>query len=671
LKENFDRFNFALYKEKEMAFRKCIPVLAVLALILGLVPTASAQPNAFQCGVNIAVPNQLRFEGLTELTGDLVITCTGGTPTAVGQNIPLVNISVFIGNTTVTSRIMNTTTGQSEALLMLDEPQPQTVPVFDPTPLPTGVTSNLNPQTLCTSPNGASVCGAVGDGKGGFSGNNVAGFPTFSYYGSTTETVGAVNVPQHANIFQGIVAAGTNQVQWLGIPIDPPGTAFARTIRVTNIRINANALGVTTQTGAPVSAVAFLSAFPSTALPITFNAQQVVGVVLRGLTTSLYAGPTSYPQCVTPWNPSSLSATTTLPPDGSKAATIQFMEGFASSWKVQKSVPSLALSIAGPTPYGFQDIPGANYGTESGFYSLATGGQAVGAIGVADTSTKLKAVFNNIPLGATVWVPNSIGTGIGSWAIQVAAETSATAFPSAVPAPSWTPITQTTSGTVQSGKAVYEVMATQSQAVETWYLPVYVSYAASPGTGSPGLGTTTVNASFAPTAPAFDAAGGRNAQPSTYPIPRFVDTSTAMNAFTVNICATNLLFPFVTNQLGFDTGLAIANTSLDAPVFATTPQTGACTLYSYGTNAPAAVVSPTVNPGTVWTTLASLSMPNFQGYVIARCTFQYAHGFAFVSDVGARNLAMGYLPLIIPDMTSRLPEPNAWAGVNTGEQLDN
>jgi hypothetical protein len=41
--------------------------------------------------------------------------------------------------------------------------------------------------------------------------------------------------------------------------------------------------------------------------------------------------------------------------------------------------------------------------------------------------------------------------------------------------------------------------------------------------------------------------------------------------------------------------------------------------------------------------------PNFLGYVIAVCNFQYGHGFAFVSDVGARNLAMGYLALVIPD----------------------
>ena len=34
--------------------------------------------------------------------------------------------------------------------------------------------------------------------------------------------------------------------------------------------------------------------------------------------------------------------------------------------------------------------------------------------------------------------------------------------------------------------------------------------------------------------------------------------------------------------------------------------------------------------------------------MFAVCNFQYAHGFAFISDVGARNLAMGYLAWLWP-----------------------
>jgi hypothetical protein len=37
----------------------------------------------------------------------------------------------------------------------------------------------------------------------------------------------------------------------------------------------------------------------------------------------------------------------------------------------------------------------------------------------------------------------------------------------------------------------------------------------------------------------------------------------------------------------------------------------------------------------------------FTGYLIAQCNFQLAHGYAFISDYGARNLAQGYLALVL------------------------
>jgi RHS repeat-associated protein len=144
---------------------------------------------------------------------------------------------------------------------------------------------------------------------------------------------------------------------------------------------------------------------------------------------------------------------------------------------------------------------------------------------------------------------------------------------------------------------------------------------------SPTIGTATVNGSYAPISTASGAAS------SSLPVPRFADTTSATNSFQVYVAPTNLLFPFVTNQAGFDTGLAIANTS--AVPFGTTPQTGACTLNFYGPTAPF-VTGP----------LNSNAAPGFQGYTIAVCNFQYAHGFAYISDIGARNLAMGYLALV-------------------------
>jgi hypothetical protein len=54
---------------------------------------------------------------------------------------------------------------------------------------------------------------------------------------------------------------------------------------------------------------------------------------------------------------------------------------------------------------------------------------------------------------------------------------------------------------------------------------------------------------------------------------------------------------------------------------------------------------PIVPAGQVGNVLASATLTGFQGYVIAVCNFQYAHGYAAVTDVGVRNLWSSYLAL--------------------------
>ena len=95
---------------------------------------------------------------------------------------------------------------------------------------------------------------------------------------------------------------------------------------------------------------------------------------------------------------------------------------------------------------------------------------------------------------------------------------------------------------------------------------------------------------------------------------------------------TYLLFNFITNQSGFDTGIVISNTSMDP--FGSKQETGTCTLYFYGTGPPASthISGASIPPGTQWTELASEIAAGFQGYMIADCSFHYAHGTAFIMD---------------------------------------
>jgi hypothetical protein len=153
----------------------------------------------------------------------------------------------------------------------------------------------------------------------------------------------------------------------------------------------------------------------------------------------------------------------------------------------------------------------------------------------------------------------------------------------------------------------------------------------------------------------------------------------------VTKCVTNLLFPFVANVAGYDTGLAIANTSYDVMAITptTTTQEGPVNLYLYKSfaepgpaPAPATVTIPNVAAGNTWAGTMS-TVPAFAGstgYLIAVAQFQYAHGFGFISFGNASGLilAEGYVANVIPDVALQLPvgRPASPAGPNnSGENL--
>jgi hypothetical protein len=204
-----------------------------------------------------------------------------------------------------------------------------------------------------------------------------------------------------------------------------------------------------------------------------------------------------------------------------------------------------------------------------------------------------------------------------------------------------------------AGQATYEIVSTDTTAIERLEIPVVFAYVANTTNNLPALGTSSANGTLAPLSTVSTAS-------SSAPLPRFVDTGANRNFLTINSCRTNLLFPFVTNISPFDTGLAISNTSKDP--FGTAIQTGACTINFYGvigtSNVTLAHTSASFTGGehAVWSLSSGpanaqatgiAATPGFQGYVIAQCNFQYAHGFAFISDLGASRLAMGYLALVM------------------------
>jgi len=258
--------------------------------------------------------------------------------------------------------------------------------------------------------------------------------------------------------------------------------------------------------------------------------------------------------------------------------------------------------------------------------------------GLADSATRIRINFSNIPAGVTLSLPVSIGTGCtGTTPTSCATATTSGdlgAFSMAGSAISLT----------SSGSVTYQVTGQSGAAIDQFNVPVTVTYTYTPPS-TPQVGTILVSATYAPTS-----AEVTNLNPA-FGVPRFADTSVLTPIFTIAACQTDLLFTFLTNQAGFDTGFEIANTSSDP--FGTAAQNGTCTLNWYG-NGPAAgtaTTTPSIASGTAYTNLVSSAAAGFQGYMIAVCNFQYGHGFAFISDgygQPGRGLSQGYLASVIP-----------------------
>jgi len=553
----------------------------------------------------------------------------------------------------VTSRLLSwslgtsnslTASNTSEALLLIDEPGST-----EPAPV-TG-----------WGPNAAQIlCGSTGVNAAPFSagGAGIAtGCPEYvqivngEYVMSNTSTAPSGTATPGANMFAGVVNA--NQVSFYGIPIMPPASVnVARIYRMTNIKINASALAGGVLAGTTLVS-AYISISGSTSVPI-YNQSLVAGSVQPGLSTStrnnsngggLGGSGAGLTQCG--------SQGSSAP--GAALAFLRYSENFGTAFKMRTS-----LGTTVPTT---QNVPGLIYNSESGFipFNAVQGVNSGVQIGLADFGTRLKANFNNIPSGVRIFVTTTnvyngttvaAAAGTTSYAQLVISDS---AVDTSAGAPT-VPAAYTTLGGMAEivgppYSAVWEVINTNPSLNENFDFGVYIFYSANQSAGSPALGTATVNMLLAP---------GGSTSASTGPMPRFADTSGAgYPLFGITQCTTSLLFPFVTNVPGFDTGIAIMNTSQDP--FNTKPQAGTCTLNFYGVNAPAAMLTGSIGAGNAWTIAggawqASVIAPNFEGYIIAVCNFQMAHGYAFISDLGAQKLAHGYLALVFspnPSPTSR------------------
>ena len=463
-------------------------------------------------------------------------------------------------------------------------------------------------------------------------GNNCSSISdTGSSFGSCNLAPSYVQDPQYGEL------QAVNKLRWSSVSLPFPG-AFpssnaseanpqSTTLQLGGIRGNASQLRIFASS--PVAAAPMVAS-------VSIRAQTAVAVQNSQV-------PVAYPAAgllLEPVDP--LSASFCLS-EGHSESVIHVQEGFASAFKTEPFTEQNSLS----------DIDSA------GFVKLPT---------------RILLEFKDIPSGVSISLPQNLachqprhdssgstlsdvlsiglvrGHGPDGNGGQVSSQGSATTN------------TEVALSTGQ-GSAVYEVLAHDSFQVEDCHIPVVIE--ANEVLTSQGQGRVAV--SLAPRGLVLDS--DENLSPSGF-VSAIVATESSLD---FAACSTVLIFPFVTNQAGFDTGLVITHSS---PV-STRAFTGSCDLHYYGTSQATGLFQTvqktnqvSVGGQLVFTLSGGNADQNiqgteqFEGYVMAVCGFPGARGYAFISDGfgGSADLAMGYFAntvVIAPDGRRLVSELNS------------
>jgi hypothetical protein len=620
------------------ALKRFSIALALVAFALSSIPSAQAQftfpvqPLGRITCVYSAVPNQVRSEGLAERVGDARLDCTNsGVFNPFIQNnmqqYVLANITVSL-NTAVTNMLdvgdgfSNTT----DAVLIINS------------------NDHWDPSPVSEFPEDSGACGSTG---GSF------GVPDDRY-----------PCPQKGRL------VGPNAISWDGVQFPVPGAPndlldlpddddgdnvpdcvdifdqddndscfnVVTTVRITNVRGNAAAVG------AGGAIFANLTIFSFAGISVTPSNQQTVANVFQGLVVD-YDDAVSGLQCE----------------EVHEEYYLVLEEGFAGSFKTLGAPTFVQGDFAAEngypvcegdiTPGGLCGDPQANAGTGGG----------------ATQATRFLIRFLGIPMGIDIKVYDAVDEGgyrtsdcpveAGFLDQDLCVERVAGADEDGAGGvavggdDSTYEVGLDGSG---NGYVVYELKNGDPFRPQELGIPIIIWWEPDTADDKPAIGSGQIVATFGPLSDEGEA--------GNFPKPRFVDTGGDPFTFVSVIrCSTTLLFPFVSNRFGFDTGFAVSNTSMDWK--GTEPQRGRCMIHYIGNTGDAPDSMPDDDITSIieggeqatWT----LSMgnpvweingaPDFQGFVVVMCEFQYAHGYAFITDATSAipNFAQGYLALVM------------------------
>jgi len=609
-----------LTKEKEMAdFRKWLLVLAVMVLVA--IP-ASAQ----SCTLAPANPTNIRDGGLTELVGDMVLSCNNPTVQPI-----ISNVQIYMQGAVVSNRLKAGVTG------------PGGTPICPYAGLGSCVTDAL----LLTN-------------------DVIAGNPPVNQAGTPSGTYGPIVGLLQPAVSGADAPTNRNSILFPGVVLPASTTT---TLRITNVRIVAPAIN-TVVLGLPTQVIESVSFLPAVTVQPSF---EVVANVLPAMQyTTVACSGSNYPnfkQCI--------SENAGLANSSSSSGSLHFFPKFTEGFPV-------AFKPRGTTAQTTPGITALTNFTESGLTiapaNFFNGWNGTDPTGYADNGTRLQVNFKNVPQGITVFVTQReidtttittqgmIATGVDS-SLFVSGTGSCSGFEGGA----GIPLMKLNA----NNAAVWEIRAqgtiAQVRQVSFGALIAYVANTTAQLPALTGATPMTTTGQLAPISAVAQAS-------TTDAIPRFRDVQYGSAAVNITSCATTLLYPFTTNKGGFETGIAVINTSLDnynstkLPL-QTATQTGNCLVYFFDgtTSAPAPVDTGTIVPGGMYVnTISGLAKgAAFQGYVIAKCNFQFGHGYAYIADTSSTKLgAQGYLALVIPDYgVSRLPQDFTKTAGQMGEQL--
>ena len=333
--------------------------------------------------------------------------------------------------------------------------------------------------------------------------------------------------------------------------------------------------------------------------------------------------------------------------DGEDVTAVVRVNGEAvhsGSLKLSDVTTGLDITVSGAT--GLQCEPGSATATVTFVEGFASAIAATDSTDDADTPMSLVLNFRDIPDNVTVMV-SRMGTGMaeeddGSDLAPLTLDVGADAMIAADA--EYVEVDLDSNG---SGKAVYtfdeenpattddmdamngfELEGTDDDLAKEWN-EVQVMFTWETGEDMAALGGGYVTVSY-------DPVGGDD-------IPRYAAGPTNM-VVTVADCTTTLLFPYVLNQTGFDTGIAISNTSSES---------GSCAINYHGAGGPDPHESRLIAGGgqLILTLSSTVDTTGFQGYLVAVCDFRKAYGFALILDGFGEidsTLGLGYLAVRNP-----------------------